>query len=68
MGDQEAENGDQTENNGGKPVTHIEREHGSNGARRRELAATDTIIACFLSQKNMFRSCFFYRPRMKLVS
>ena len=43
---------------GGKPVTHIEREHVGNDVRRRERAATGTIIAFFLSKKNMFRSCF----------
>ena len=51
---------DHTANNGGKPVTHIEREHGSNGARRRELAATGTIIACFFVKENHVSIvCFF---------
>ena len=53
---------------GGKPVAQKEREHVGNGARRRQRAATGTIIACFFFVKeNMFRSCFFYRPRMKSV-
>ena len=52
---------------GGKPVTHIEREHVGNDVRRRERAATGTIIACFFVKEKHVSLVFFYRPRMKLV-
>ena len=48
---------------GGKPVAQKEREHVGNGARRRQRAATSTIIGCFFffcQRKHI--SLFFFLP------